>query len=633
MLTHPTSGFDRGVDGKGACQIQASGSFPNEALLVDLVVSNGIQPGVVIPWMATEGAAPVRLSPSNTLEIVPVTQAPSDLSTWGGNANYAITNATPAPTGVIPNGTSIDSLSVNGPSSKTVLTIGSSTSDVLTVRSGLIGLCAASSGNLIITNGSITSGTNELNVLTGLQAGSAEISVYSAIVGPIALTKAGNKILHLYSANSYSGGTFVNGGTIIGEVAGSIPGPLFVEAGSTFAVRTGAIVTNSSITVRREGLLQIPDGTASYTFSGLLTFDGGVMTFGNAFSGSAAVTVNTPGTGLVFGDGGLISQISLNSFHSFKLYTDVSCSAASSNQAIITTINRTNLVQFMDMNTGAAATRTFTVSNAVGLAAGVSEMVLDIPLREPAGFPVTIMKKGDGILEISRMNGTISGGAVVSNGTLLLDMYVPATNRACQLTLGSAAVTGLASTNGLYVGELLTGSGLPAQAVIKSIDSASQVTLTVNASSTTNYSVRFPACGSLGTGSVTVAGSGTLDGVGVGGNVTVKTGGTLAPGTTTNIMSTFNVGGNLLVESGGILSVDLTASSNDVVAVAGTADITGAILAVNGPKPVVGQTLTILTATSVAGTFATVPDGYSVKTVGNTLQLSRAAAGFVFSVE
>jgi hypothetical protein len=49
------------------------------------------------------------------------------------------------------------------------------------------------------------------------------------------------------------------------------------------------------------------------------------------------------------------------------------------------------------------------------------------------------------------------------------------------LTFGSAAVTGLAATSALVVGQVVQGAGLPDGTLVQSIDSTSQVTLTANA--------------------------------------------------------------------------------------------------------------------------------------------------------
>ena len=631
MLTHPTAGISRGTDGHGSAQIKADAS---NAFKTDLVVSNGLVPGGAIPWLATDDGRPVKLNASKILEAMPIIGAPVDLSTWSVGVDYAVTNTAFSAINAIPAGLAINTLCLNGPTTGGfVLPIGGSASDTLTISSGMISFQGNGSASTpyVITNGCLTSGTTELNLLTGHNGeGSGVLKIYSTIKGALSLIEGGSAGVILAASNTFDGVTYVNYGRINAVVAHAIPSNLVIAAGGRFSAgANNSIATNASILIRKNGRYYQENNMAQ-TLSGTLTLDGGVF---EVQTGGNGLTFDNSGYGILFSNGGSITQQQMNGSMPLYLLTDVRYAAASSNQAFFATINTTNMLQFLDLTYSNGAARTFDVSNSIALPSATPEMVVDIPLRETVGYPGSLSKIGDGSLELRRISGAVSGGAVVSNGTLLLDAYVAATNLTGQLTMGTQVLTGLATTAGLQIGQLVTNK-TGTRAIINTIDSASRVTLSVVPLATTNINLSFLACSPLGTGSVTVVNSGILGGTGgVAGDVTVKSGGTLAPGITTNTVATFNVGRNLLVESGGILSVDLTASTNDVIAVAGTANITGAILAVNGPKPVAGQTLTILTATSVTGTFGTVPDGYSVKTVANTLQLSRAAAGFVFSVE
>lgn len=200
-------------------------------------------------------------------------------------------------------------------------------------------------------------------------------------------------------------------------------------------------------------------------------------------------------------------------------------------------------------------------------------------------------------------------------------------------TITSPIVTGLSSTAGMAVGQPVSGTGIPGSTTISNINSATEIALSANATASGTSDLTFLGGSAVGRGPVTVNSGGTLAGEGVAGNVTVKSGGILSAGITTNTMATLQVGGNLTVESGGTLAVDVTTGTNDAVTVLGNADITGATLAVNGPKPAVGTTFTILTSPNIIGSFATIPDGFAVRTVGNQLQLSRQVVGFSFSVQ
>lgn len=74
-----------------------------------------------------------------------------------------------------------------------------------------------------------------------------------------------------------------------------------------------------------------------------------------------------------------------------------------------------------------------------------------------------------------------------SNG---VGWYVPvnavsiSTTFTADTTNGNAVLTNVSSTSGLYIGQLLSGTGIAATARIKTIDSATQVTMTANATAT-----------------------------------------------------------------------------------------------------------------------------------------------------
>jgi len=133
-----------------------------------------------------------------------------------------------------------------------------------------------------------------------------------------------------------------------------------------------------------------------------------------------------------------------------------------------------------------------------------------------------------------------------------------------------------------------------------------------------------------------VGGTGTLAGDSLApSNVTVTTGGTLAPGTPTNPVTTFTVAGNLDLSGGGTLSIDVAgATSNDAVVVMGNVILGGSLTA----QPV-GSFLprnnqwTILTATgSVSGAFVNRSEGYGVRTIGKSVVLIRMLVGSIFTV-
>ena len=80
----------------------------------------------------------------------------------------------------------------------------------------------------------------------------------------------------------------------------------------------------------------------------------------------------------------------------------------------------------------------------------------------------------------------------------------------------------------------------------------------------------------------------------------------IAPG---NSIGTLTVNGNFIQGAAGLLEIEVTNGSSDLLAVTGSAQLGGTLLVKQfGAAPLDGQVFTILTATSVTGTFANVLD-------------------------
>ncbi|OYW76123.1 MAG: hypothetical protein B7Z37_10245 [Verrucomicrobia bacterium 12-59-8] len=214
-------------------------------------------------------------------------------------------------------------------------------------------------------------------------------------------------------------------------------------------------------------------------------------------------------------------------------------------------------------------------------------------------------------------------------------------------TTNASAVVTLGNTTGLTVGQVVTGTGIAANTTIKSIDSATQITLSQNSTasgtSVLNYSL---ASGNDYTGT-TVVNQGILNLQGAA-NLTVGTASTiLIPGNLTisgGTVSELGVGGqisntsNVIINGGGVLNTFLSSSLgsltfnnnggtvtpavnfnsvtyNNVVT---TASNTFVLPSVNGL--VVGQSVTSSTTNIPVGTTIT-----AIDPVTRTVTLSAAA--------
>jgi len=99
---------------------------------------------------------------------------------------------------------------------------------------------------------------------------------------------------------------------------------------------------------------------------------------------------------------------------------------------------------------------------------------------------------------------------------------------------------------------------------------------------------------------------GTMTGGGTASGAMFNTGGIVAPGPTgVATIGTLNVAGSYTQGTEGIFDVELGANGNDLLAVTGSAAVAGKLVVhfANGFQPAVGESFTILTASSVSGIF------------------------------
>ena len=641
FLSDVLTGVDRGSNGKGTLKIFTDA---NDNMLSDVVVSNGFPVGVILPWASTLCARPVRLNASTrALEPVATTPAPADLTSWQAGSSYRIEGAY-VPSGNLPS-VAIASLGLFTTNALT-LTIGSG--NTLTLTSGLLALDAVSPfANKTITGGQLTSGTNDLYILTGTSAGAITLYINSPLSGNMSVIKAGGVPVYFSgsAANTYTGCTYVLNGLLQLErtaaQGGAIPGDLEVGPGGRVILSTSATnaITSNAIVTVRSGASLTHQGGANQTYSRLFCLDGGTSTVAN----SVSVTLNGSGTGLLFSNGGVFKLTDSGNLSTLRLLTDTAV-AASSNQAIITTVytnGGATSFEYADLTTpgavGAPVNRLFAVDDSPVLSADVPEMILDFPLRDSTNQAATLVKTGAGCLQLQRLTGVWGGGIVVSNGTLML------TGPAAEQTVKTASWSGsypstvtVNTTNGLAVGQPVAGLYVRTDnpTVIKSINSASQITLSasLNTSMTSgSISLTNKACSAAGTGNVMVTGSGILAGDSVvAGNVTLVAGGTLAPGTAGNPNAAMTIMGNLDMSGGGALRMSIASSGGNLLQVRGNVTLGGTftVQPQNAYRLANDASLAVLQVTgSVIGQFASVTPGYQIRQVGNQLGLSRKLQG------
>ena len=254
--------------------------------------------------------------------------------------------------------------------------------------------------------------------------------------GTGALTKSGSGTLNLNTANSYSGGTTINGGTL----------SMNHEPSGIANTAIGAMTSSNTVTINSGGVLT-SDGLRNNWLGNTGLASGG----GNAIS----VVVNQGGTlkggsGRVTGlgnvtlNGGTIEVTNgLGAFGwnaSFSLGGDITVSGSTAS-AITTSSGSGSTANLYMANgsNGTGGTRTFTVNDVTGSAA--SDLVVSAQLARG-----TVIKAGAGTLELAAgATGTETPVSwQVNNGRLLVKANV--TTGA--VTVGSGASLGGSGTVG-----------------------------------------------------------------------------------------------------------------------------------------------------------------------------------------
>jgi len=381
-------------------------------------------------------------------------------------------------------------------------------------------------------------------------------SYAGAMSGSGTLIKSGAGTLTLTGSNSYTGGTTVSAGGLIGDSA-SLQGAITNTAAVTFnqtadGTYAGAMSGSGTLTKSGAGTLTLT-GTNSYT--GGTTVSAGALvgdsaSLQGAIANDAAVTFNqaSDGTyaGSMSGTGTLTKSgagtLTLTGSNSYTGGTTVSGGALVGNTASLQgAIVNTASVTFNQASDGTYAgvmsgTGTLTKSGAGSLTLADTNSVSTVTIAE-------------GTLRIG--TGGTSGwvsGAITNNAALVYD-----------LSTSYELPTTLSGTGSLT----LTGGGTA------SFAGASGFT---GAVSVENASLVLSS-GSTSGSEVTVAQDGTLSGTGTIAGLVMKSGGRVSPGYSPGTLS---VSGNVSFASGSLYRVEVYSSgAHDLISATGTASLLG----------------------------------------------------------
>ena len=430
------------------------------------------------------------------------------------------------------------------------------------------------------------------------------------------LTKIGAGMLILSSANTYGGGTVLNGGTLRVEQNQALgSGPLAI-LGSSLDYANGITIANT-IDLQHDATLNVDAGTA--TQAGTIGQTGGPFGLTKTGTGTLILAGASTYLGATNVNAGTLRSGAVNMFSPSSAF----------NVAAGAVLDLNNFSQTIGSLAGAgnvalgAATLTAGGSNASTVFSGVI-----------AGAG-SLVKTGSGMLTLSGAN-TYSGGTTLAQGTLRLENS-NALGTGALTTTGSVVdyANGVTIANAIIVNsnstqlQVLAGSAIQSGAIselngprpLEKIGAGTLVLTAANTyTGTTTVSadtLAVAAGGSIagpttvGSGAtlvvdgtaagVTVNAGGTLGGTGTTGSATIN--GTLAPG---NSIGTITIHGNLVLGTAAAYLVEVAPSAADRTLVTGGAQLAGTVQAVFAAGSYLTNRYLILSAGGgITGTFGT----------------------------
>ena len=370
-----------------------------------------------------------------------------------------------------------------------------------------------------------------------------------------------------------SGGTATFGDTTIRTInisSGVSPAGFTFNSGA--ASYTFILGSSVQLTLTGAGVVNNSANTQTFDLSA-----GGLIDFSNsANAGNAHFIVDGSGAQLTFNDqssaGSGTYTVTNGGFLCF-------CNSATAGSATITLSGSGSQLQLND----GTSLGTATVTNGTGATVQI--------LGSVAGGSARYIGSG-GTLDVTGATTSFGIGSIEGSGTIDLGAENLTTGATNLSTTFSGVIEGTGGTL------TKTGTG----------------TLTLSGTNTftggtTISQGALMLTGSLASG-ITVNGGATFGGTGtVTGNVTNS--GTVAPGT---IGSPLTINGNYTQNSGGIYQIALNSSGATRLVVNGTANLGGILSVQAGSSYTIGTPYTILTATTINGTFSGITNGFAFLT-------------------
>ena len=468
-----------------------------------------ISTNATVSGAANSNFAAAGIAPLNAYAYTAINAAGTVGATTTATGNYSLQLATTGTVTLATGGNTVNSLQL-APTAAVATILDLNGSNLVVTSGGILRASTFSAANTIQATGggTLTAGSGaaaaELFVVNNA-AGAFTIGAVIADntgTGPVSLVKSGTGPLTLTAANTYTGNTFVNAGTLTlaGATASSVvaPGNLTVNSGATVNTTLTAnlgMAASASVTV---------NGAGTFTLAGLTTastnYDLASLTFNNN-GGSATPSIVLPGVAT-----GVLRLSAANAI-----------TAASDNAGTVATISGTGLLSLTNVAP--------VISTTTNIVSKVTPDLAITGIISAAGGQ--IVKAGNGSLVLAAAN-TFTTGLMLQDGALILN------NAAA---LGTTAGT-------FAIGDSVTANAVPLTIL------AGSASLTTNAIPV-SVNRDFTFGGTASTNNLNLAGAINL-------GATTRTVTVSAPGVTgtlSGVLSSTATGTALIKEGPGILVV------------------------------------------------------------------------------